>query len=64
MQVNQAGKPIEEVVLVGHGIAFKELEDHERDAAIALILQHLKLQLVCTNFTKQGTTELQLQPEE
>lgn len=37
--------------------------DDERDKAIGLILEHLGMEIVRTNETKHGTTEIELRKE-
>jgi hypothetical protein len=37
--------------------------EQERDTAINLILEHLKMEIVKTNATKHGTVELELRKE-
>lgn len=58
MHVNQKGEPVVETEL------FKcwsdTATDTERDTAISLILEHLGLEIVRTNATKHGNTELEL----
>lgn len=61
MQVNQAGHPIEEEQLFVHmGYSLSEITDQDRNDAIALLCQHLGVQIVHTNATKHGNFELVL----
>ena len=61
MQVNQMGKPvIEYVVEFDHAVG----DVPEINTAIALLLNHLKLELVRTNATKHGVFEYVLRTTE
>jgi hypothetical protein len=61
-QVNQYGEPIHEEQLFAHigQLTCTEITDQDRNDAIALILQHLGLEIIATNATKHGNTELML----
>ena len=54
--INRLGDPVEETQL------FKfwsdSATDDERDTAISMILDYLQMEIVRTNATKHGTTEL------
>jgi hypothetical protein len=56
--INRLGDPVEETQL------FKfwsdSATDDERDTAISMILDYLRMEIVRTNATKHGTTELEL----
>ena len=60
MRTNQAGSPVEEEMLYAHGMTFGAVEDKDRDAAIALLCRHFGVEVVRTNATKHGTTEVVL----
>ena len=56
--VNQLGEPVEETQLFQIGC--DSATDYERDTAISMILDYLQMEIVRTNATKHGTTELVL----
>jgi hypothetical protein len=60
-RLNQAGEPVSEATLL-FGVDF--ISDEERDEAIRLILQHLKMNVVRTNASKHGATVYELRPED
>lgn len=60
--VNQKGEPVEETTLFR--MWGETATDEERDTAIFLILDHLKMKVVRTNATKHGNVELVLRKEE
>lgn len=60
--VNQNGDAIDETPLFR--IWSDPATDEERDQAIALILGHLGMQVVRTNATKHGNTELEIRPDD
>lgn len=60
MYLNQAGQPVVEELLYAHGMTFEPATEEERDKAIALVCQHLGVEIVRTNATKPGTTEVVL----
>lgn len=55
MMVNQRGEPVQEDYMLP-GI----FEPGELEQAVCLLVQHLGLDLVRTNATKHGNTELRL----
>lgn len=61
MQVNQDG---EDVVVDLMFQAWGSATNEERDEAIRLICEHLKVHIVRTNATKGGRTELQLRKDD
>lgn len=56
--VNQRDEPVVEESLFR--CWSRTATDEERDTAIGLILEHLGLEIVSTNATKHGNTELEL----
>lgn len=60
MRTNQADEPVVEDLLYAFGMTFDSATDQERDKAIALLCQHLGVEIVRTNATKHGTTEVVL----
>lgn len=61
MRVNQAGQEIEEESLFSCvGDTWTEISDRDRNDAIALILEHLKLEVWRTNANEHGNPEVQL----
>ena len=56
--VNTNGDEIEETKMFQMWCG--EHTDEERDMAISLLLDHFNLEIVRTNATKHGTTELEL----
>jgi hypothetical protein len=58
-RVNTNGDAVEETELF---VGFSHTDD-ERDKAICLLLDHLGLEVVRTNATKHGTTEIVLRKE-
>lgn len=59
MRVNQRGDPIAEEFVFGH-VGDATPTDQDRNDAIALILEHLGLEIISTNATKHGDTVLEL----
>ena len=55
---NTNGDHLDETVLFT--VWSSKATDYERDTAIRMILEHLGLEIVRTNATKHGTTELEL----
>ena len=62
--LNQAGQPIHEEQLFTCVGSRDEITDQTRNDAIALILQHLGVEIVATNATKHGNTEMVLRKPE
>lgn len=54
-QTNQMGDPVEEEVLFP---AYAYVEQSDLSAAVSLLCQRLGVEIVRTNATKHGTTEL------
>jgi hypothetical protein len=61
MRVNQAGDPIEEEQVFAYvGDDYKPRSDQDRNDAIALLCDHLKVEIWRTNATKHGDVQLVL----
>lgn len=64
MQVNQRGQPVrEEIIYTSWGTVHAlttTITDDMRDQAIALLCEKLKVEIVLTNATKHGDTEVVL----
>lgn len=59
MRVNQNGEQLEESTLYASWAAgTHDRSDEERDTAICLLCEHLGVEIVRTNATKHGNTEL------
>ena len=56
--INRLGDPVEETQLFK--LWSDRATDDERDTAISMILDYLQMEIVRTNATKHGTTELEL----
>ena len=63
-QVNVNGEPVEEFQLFGTGGWARHISEYERDSAITLILGHLGMEVVRTNATSHGQTEIVLRKVE
>jgi len=61
MQVNQMGQPVHTEEFYPYGWEWSTPTDTVRDAAIALLCEHLGVRIVRTNATKHGYTEVVLQ---
>jgi hypothetical protein len=61
-RVNTNGDEIEETKMFQMWCG--EHTDEERDMAISLLLDHFNLEIVMTNATKHGTTEMVLRKQE
>jgi len=62
-QVNQKGEPVQEDTIYsyfGNVCASMPITEDVRDKAIALLCEKLQVEIVLTNATKHGTTELVL----
>jgi hypothetical protein len=60
--VNRNGDPVEETQMFP--IWCGDHTDEERDMAIYLLLDHFNLEIIRTNATKHGTTEMVLRKQE
>lgn len=59
MRVNQRGEPIEET----HLGEFSDLTHDELQSLLFRLLDHLKLMAIRTNATKNGDTQIIIEPE-
>lgn len=59
-RVNQMGEPVEESELFPHGFNYQSWSKEDLATALGLLCSHLKIEIVRTNATKHGATELVL----
>lgn len=62
MQVNQKGEPIEETYLLPFGDSSSMTLEELREA-LALVCDHLQVNIYRTNATKSGNVEIELRAE-